>query len=304
MIRVFGFGMMLLVLAPPLVLGQKGKNGNVIDGTPAEYAQLKTEMARAGSVVGKLASVDTGSDAKSFVLDIQYFYPVPSNYNGNLYQRNPGGGYRLLNNTGANYQSQINNLLAKQQTYMMKKNPAKYQQQIQQIAVQIQNLQMKLLNLQTQQMMTMNRLFNQAAAAAVASTKLASGYKEFSMETVDNFLVRRLNPPFEYDDKGNIKKYTKEELDKMKGKDKNVVGYEAKVEDLQAGQIVRVYPAKPKAKPKDDNAPKADKNDDNNKDKIAADMPPDPPQVRLILILADADANVPDNPPPKKKKKQ
>jgi len=111
-----------------------------------------------------------------------------------------------------------------------------------------------------------------------------------------------LNPPFEYDDKGNVKKYTKEELDKLKGKDKNLVGYEAKAEDLQAGQIVRVYLAKPKAKPKDD--PKADKNDDNNKDKKAEDMPPDPPQARLILILADAEANAPDNPPPKKKKKQ
>jgi len=295
MVRALACFAILLFLAPPLVLAQKTKNGNVIDGTPADYAQLKKQT----DVVGKLAYVDQGSEAKSFTLDIQYFYPVPTNYKGNLYQRNPNGGYRLLNGiAAANYQNQINTLLAKQQN-LINKNPVKNQQKIMQIAVQIQNLQMKLLMNQMQQLMTMNRLFNQAPPG---SGKLASGFKEFNMETVDNFVVRRLNPPFEYDDKGNVKKYTKEELDKLKGKDKNLVGYEAKAEDLQAGQIVRVYLAKPKAKPKDD--PKADKNDDNNKDKKAEDMPPDPPQARLILILADAEANAPDNPPPKKKKKQ
>jgi hypothetical protein len=297
MVRLLGFGILLLSLTPALVLGQN--KGNVIDGTPAEYAQLK----KVSEVVGKLASVDQGSAAKSFTLDIQYFYPAPSNYKGRIYQPNPAGGFRLA--AGAvNYQNQINNLLKKLQSYANKKGTAKNQQQVQHILVQLQNLQMKLLLNQMQQQMTMNRLFNQAAANVAANTKLASGYKEFNMETVDDPVVRRLNPPFEYDDKGNVKKYTKEELDKLKGKDKNLVGYEAKVEDLQAGQIVRVYFAKPKAKPKEDkDAPKeAPKVDD--KDKKADDMPPDPPQVRLILILADADPSAADNPQPKKKKKQ
>jgi hypothetical protein len=302
MIRVIGFGIMLVFLAPPVVLGQKAKKNaapaaanNVTEGTPAEYDQLK----KVSEVVGKLAYVDQGSDAKSFTLDIQYFYPVPSNYNGNLYQRIPGGGFRPINGTAANYQNQINNLLAKQQSYI-NKNPVKYQAKIQQLAGQIQNLQVRLMTHQMQQMMTMNRLFNNLPGGA--NGKLATGFKEFNMETIDNFVVRRLNPPFEYDDKGNVKKYTKEELDKMKGKDKNLVGYEAKTEDLQAGQIVRVYLVKPKAKPKDD--PKADKNEDKDKEKKADDMPPDPPQVRLILILADPEASAPDPPPKKKKNKQ
>jgi hypothetical protein len=295
MIRALGFGAVLLFLAPALVLGQN-KNpgnpgaGNVTEGTPAEYAQLK----KVNDVVGKLAYVDQGSGAKSFTLDIQYFYPAPGNYKGNLYQRNPGGGFRPINVAAANYQNQINNLLAKQQQYLQ--NPKRNQQKLLQIAGQIQNLQAKLLMQQMQQLMTINRLFNQGAGGNV---KMASGYKEFTMETIDNFLVRRLNPPFEYDDKGNVKQFTKEELEKMKGKDKNLVGYEAKPEDLQAGQVVRVYLAKPKAKPKDKDEPKVE-----DKDKKAEDMPPDPPQVRMIVILADAAANVPDNPQPKKKKKQ
>jgi len=295
MIRALGFGAVLLFLAPALVLGQN-KNpgnpggGNVTEGTPPEYAQLK----KVNDVVGKLAYVDQGSGAKSFTLDIQYFYPAPGNYKGNLYQRNPGGGFRPISVAAANYQNQINNLLAKQQQYLQ--NPKKNQQKLLQIAGQIQNLQAKLLMQQMQQLMTMNRLFNQGAGGNV---KLASGYKEFTMETIDNFLVRRLNPPFEYDDKGNVKQFTKEELEKMKGKDKNLVGYEAKPEDLQAGQVVRVYLARPKAKPKDKDEPKVE-----DKDKKAEDMPPDPPQVRMIVILADAAANVPDNPQPKKKKKQ
>jgi hypothetical protein len=296
MIRLLGLGIMFLLLAPPEALGQnKGKKngnpggGNVTEGTPTEYAQLK----KASDVVGKLAYVDQGSGAKSFTLDIQYFYPAPGNYNGNLYQRNPGGGFRPINVAAANYQNQLNNLLAKQQQYLQ--NPTKKnQQKLLQIAGQIQNLQAKLLMQQMQQLMTMNRLFNQGAGGNV---KMASAFKEFTMETIDNFLVRRLNPPFEYDDKGNVKQFTKEELEKMKGKDKNLVGYEAKAEDLQAGQVVRVYMAKPKAKPKDKDEPKAE-------DKKAEDMPPDPPQVRMIVILADAAANAPDNPQPKKKKKQ
>ena len=295
MIRALGFGAVLLFLAPALVLGQN-KNpgnpgaGNVTEGTPAEYAQLK----KVNDVVGKLAYVDQGSGAKSFTLDIQYFYPAPGNYKGNLYQRNPGGGFRPINVAAANYQNQINNLLAKQQQYLQ--NPKRNQQKLLQIAGQIQNLQAKLLMQQMQQLMTINRLFNQGAGGNV---KMASGYKEFTMETIDNFLVRRLNPPFEYDDKGNVKQFTKEELEKMKGKDKNLVGYEAKPEDLQAGQVVRVYLARPKAKPKDKDEPKVE-----DKDKKAEDMPPDPPQVRMIVILADAVANAPDNPQPKKKKKQ
>src|SRR5262249_43642769 len=253
-------------------------------------AQLK----KASDAVGKLANVDQGSGAKSFTLDIQYFYPAPGNYNGNLYQRNPGGGYRLLNGAAANYQSQLNNLLAKQQQYLQ--NPKKNQQKLLQIAGQIQNLQARLLMQQMQQLMTMNRLFNQGAGGNV---KMASAFKEFTMETIDNFLVRRLNPPFEYDDKGNIKQFTKEELEKMKGKDKNLVGYEAKPEDLQAGQVVRVYLAKPKAKPKDKDEPK-----EEDKDKKPEDLPADPPEVRMMGILADAAANAPDNPQPKRKKKQ
>ena len=108
MIRVLGLGMMLLFLASPEVLGQKGKkkNGNpnggtVTDGTPAEYEQLK----KVNDAVGKLAYVDQGSGAKSLTLDIQYFYPAPGNYNGNLYQRHPNGGYRLINGAASSYQN-------------------------------------------------------------------------------------------------------------------------------------------------------------------------------------------------------
>src|SRR5260370_24239971 len=104
MIRAVGFGMVVFFLGPTLVVGQKAKKnpngaGNVTEGTPAEYAQLK----KASEVVGKLAYVDQGSAAKSFTLDIQYFYPAPGNYKGNTYQRNPGGGYMPINGTAVNY---------------------------------------------------------------------------------------------------------------------------------------------------------------------------------------------------------
>jgi hypothetical protein len=306
MIRMLGFGTALLFLLPISLLGQNKGNGagKVIPGTPDEYAQLK----KVSNTVAKLAAVDPGSAAKSMTLDIQYFFPAPANHKGRTYQPRPGGGFRPVGGGGgANLQNQWNNLVRQQQQLANSKNPKQYQQRLQQLLTQMQKLQVQMVQQQMRQVMYMNRLFNQAAIQAAPNVKIASGFKEFDVEAIDNVVVRRLNLPFEYDDKGNVKKYTKDELDKLKGKDKSLPGYEAKYEDLQAGQIVRVYMVKPKAKPKDD--PKADKNDPKvdkveGKDKKGEDMQPDPPQVRMIVILADADPNARDNPRPKKKKDQ
>jgi hypothetical protein len=55
--------------------------------------------------------------------------------------------------------------------------------------------------------------------------------------------VRSIDPPEEYDDKGNLKKHTAAELKKLKGDDpaeKKMVGYKSDFSDLQAGDIVQV----------------------------------------------------------------
>jgi hypothetical protein len=55
--------------------------------------------------------------------------------------------------------------------------------------------------------------------------------------------VRSIDPPTEYDEKGNIRKLTAEELKKLKGDDpaeKKMVGYKSDFSELQTGDIVQV----------------------------------------------------------------
>jgi hypothetical protein len=113
--------------------------------------------------------------------------------------------------------------------------------------------------------------------------KVVNQHKDFDLESGPDVVVRRLEPPVEYDDKGNAKKRTAAELKELKGKNPDLPGYNATFDDLRIGQVVRVTLARPKA----------DK--DKPKDKDAADDKK--PQVSMIVILTD-----PPAPKPKGKK--
>jgi hypothetical protein len=68
--------------------------------------------------------------------------------------------------------------------------------------------------------------------------------KDIELRATDEIKVRSLQPPIDYDDKGNVKKYTKKELAELKGADKTLPGYTADFEAIQAKQVVKVYLAK------------------------------------------------------------
>jgi hypothetical protein len=77
--------------------------------------------------------------------------------------------------------------------------------------------------------------------------------------------VRTMNPPEAFDEKGNIRKHTKEELRALKGDDpaeKKMVGYKADFADLQVGDVVQLTISANK-----DNLQKG-----NKKDKADADL--------------------------------
>jgi len=57
--------------------------------------------------------------------------------------------------------------------------------------------------------------------------------------------VRTLKLPLAFDDKGNPRKYTPQELKDLKGTE-GLPGYTADISDLKAGQIVRVSVSKRK----------------------------------------------------------
>jgi len=135
-------------------------------------------------------------------------------------------------------------------------------------------------------------------------------YKDVTFHLGEDVKVRIGKTPDTFDEKGNIKKYTKEELDELKGKDKTLVGYEYSLDKLQAGMQVKVTTVavkpKPAAKKDDKDAPKKDDKDAPKKDdkdapkKDDKDTPEHKTVVSLILVVDDTVAAAPNQ--PKKKK--
>jgi hypothetical protein len=101
--------------------------------------------------------------------------------------------------------------------------------------------------------------------------------KEFDYElrAADNVKVRSNNPPVEYDDKGNLKRWTSKELKALKGHSK-LPGYPAEYDALRPGQGIQVYLAKSLA----NKGPKGLKTEDPPETKR--------PEVVMILILQEA----------------
>jgi hypothetical protein len=111
---------------------------------------------------------------------------------------------------------------------------------------------------------------------ASGDVKVVKEQKDVDFHAADGVKVRTLNPPVQFDDKGNPKKYTKEELDAFKGKDKDLPGYEATADSLKVGDMVKVTLAPPKF---DKNA---DKDSDAKKDTAKPGN-----QVTVIVILSE-----------------
>jgi len=161
-------------------------------------------------------------------------------------------------------------------------------------------------NLQRDQQQLQQAL-NQLTAAAARNGGLPPGYKvdvvkkDVDFQTAEVVKVRTMVLPTEYDDKGNKKTYTKKELEELKGKDKNLPGYESALDKLEAGMKVRVVLA-PAPTPKKDvkkDVKKEEKDKEPAKDKDSA-KDTDPikdkdemvdnkrMQVKQIIILEEA----------------
>jgi hypothetical protein len=142
-----------------------------------------------------------------------------------------------------------------------------------------------------------NAQSNVMMLAAIRKYKIGmpTGYRVDKVKSLVEFQgsetvkVRTMVLPEEFDDKGKPKKYTKEELATLKGKDTNLPGYESSLEKLETGQKLRVVYSpkkKPAAKPKDKDA-------DPDKDVVEPkDKEKDPTEkkthVKMIVILEEA----------------
>jgi hypothetical protein len=163
-------------------------------------------------------------------------------------------------------------------------------------------LQLQLAQQQQQFAQARDFQGKQNAANAIQRTQLeivqaqANLYRlqemDVRLRAAENMQVRWANPPPDYDDKGNLKKYTKDELKALRGTE-GLPGYKGDREALQKDQYVRVY-LKPSAAA-NKYAPKATTKGKKKGPTPAPITPPDDvtgvqdrPEVLVIEILADA----------------
>jgi hypothetical protein len=104
--------------------------------------------------------------------------------------------------------------------------------------------------------------------------KLVTTHIDYELDPTSDLVVRLLNPPVQYDDKGFPKKYTAAELKELKGDNPKLPGYKGDVSDLKTGIQVRVSVVKDPPPPKEDDK-KDDKKDDTKADKPQKEDKPD-----------------------------
>jgi hypothetical protein len=278
--------------------GQKKTTVQTQDATPQDYAAL----VQAKEIIGTITYVDVGTNTLTIRVELQQMVPntnTANNKNLNAQQQ------ALLRS-----QQQI---MRDYQNIMNSRNPLQQQQRLQKLMMDYQNLQMRM----AQSGMNTNQY------------KTVTVVKEFDIDLApgEGLRVARAKLPEEYDDKGNIVKYTEEELKKLR--DPVLGGFLAKPADLLPGQKVNLYvsprpkanktdPKKNKTDPKkvDEDAKKTEPGDepltpkttgktgDTTTGKIGGDAQSPPhPYVRSIMIVAEPDpAAQPKNDKKKKKK--
>jgi hypothetical protein len=306
------FGM-AAVEAAPAPKTQTGQNQPSVDG----------DKLPPGDFVGTLVSVP--DDDRMFTLKVTYpevrLKPgaKPPNFSSleartmnqvlqdlNRAQQAPrgGGGYNRRNAASV--------MMHQQQQYMQS------QQRMSQAMARAQQKELQLLQRELQAIQNLYQV--------VQTTR------EVDLQADVVVKVRIKDLPEEFDEKGNVKKYTVQEKAALKGKDKNLPGYESSPDALKVGQTVQVTlrtykkPTPKKttistSKTKDaDKNKDADKDADKDKDKDAdkdkekdktkgkdADKDKDAStqhkmQVKMIVILKESDT--PQNSTTESKKKQ
>jgi hypothetical protein len=292
---VLGWLFALVLLVPPQAAGQKKP------AKPKEDQATKDDYKAAEGlkeIEGDLTDIEPST--MHLTVKVAYGYLVP----------NPQ--YRPNNNATNRYVRQMNRLMQQQQQAMNIQNPIRRLQKLQQLAAQGQALQL-------------------TPPVGPSPYQMATAYKDFAAEVPEAVVVRRLNLPMEYDEKGNVKEYSDKEKKELRGKDPKMPGYAAKWDDVQIGQKVKLYLGKKKAAEKgkknppkaddmeaakadDKGAPKAaDKEKPADKDAIkdkAADKKAkveedtEEPRVHAWMILIEAEPDLtrmPQNNPQKKK---
>lgn len=181
----------------------------------------------------------------------------PGTYTGTLLSApTPGGTFTLRIETpkvqaprqGGQTAANVRNLVSQQQQMArVQYQMARLQQQMarartpQERARIMQQVQRQMQQQRVRMVQQQIRNTQQAVRTAKSSTgKVAMTNTDVDFQASAAVVVRSLQLPVAFDEKGNLKEYTTEEKLKLKGSNPRLPGYESKPEDLHAGQIVQV----------------------------------------------------------------
>lgn len=115
----------------------------------------------------------------------------------------------------------------------------------------------------------------------------AVSWKEIRMQATDATKFRIMQPATEYDEKGNLKKWSKKELDALRG-NTEMPGYPAEFDSLRPGQYLNVFLPPLKAAPKSSGTPMPKKKLDD--DDPAMNAPAERQDSVLVVIVGDPNA--------------
>jgi len=305
----FSASLLVAVLALSLpAVGNAQKKGKAMpEDVPMATTEEYTWLNGQKEVSGSLTAIDTNTLSRTVTLRVEYQdWAENTKYKPSKVPGNPNGDAKNL--------ATFNRLMQDQQRAMAMTNPNQQIAALNRVQTQYQNLMNQMYNDYMKQS-------NQAQQAYLNDVKnnnfpyiQVTKHKDVQLELQDKVIVRRLKMPMEYDDKGFVKEYTKEELDKLHlvdNKDKKLPGLPAKWEDVLVGEKVTLGLTPMKKDPPAKKIDKKDQPKDDPEEKKAD--PKDPPAaktpvrptVRLIVITDDSGAVQPgDTPTPTKKKKK
>ena len=228
--------------------GQQKKDTPKKDDVTKEETTLQdyVNLAQVKEIVGKIAEIDPKASSLTFTIEWSHMEPKV-NAAGNQNQK-------LL--------QQQQQLMTRYYKIMAMKNSLQQQQQMAQFQAQVQQ-------------------FQAAGNANLANMSAVKSSKDYELGVMDKVKVARVKLEEKYTEEGELIKFTKEEIKKMKSADMPGA-YTAQFEDLKPGFAVKLYLSPPKKQ-----ATKKS-NDSTEEKKTTSSAWLRGPRLRMVLILDDA----------------
>jgi hypothetical protein len=289
-----------LAITPTEIVAQKkDKKAAQEDyaATPADYAQIKNTK----ELTGTLQTIDGSSHTLTLRVEVPHYEPNPK-YKPTMPKNGPNVNQQAYQLAKMAYEQWklYQDIMKLQQTAAQAKKPQDVQRAM-------QRYQNDLARWQLQQIQYTAKM-NAAIAQGIALMnndpnnqpfKVVASLMDYTLEIQDPVVVRKMFLATEYDDTGNLKKYTAQEKEELRGKDKTKPGYEAKFEDLLPSQEVKISLTPPKKK--------SDKDKEKDKDAKTDDAPMiddvPRPTVNMIVMTKELTASPGESTPKKDKKK-